>query len=66
MAGRRRHRSTMTTPGPILVTGSAGFIGFHSARRLLARGAALGCSPSTPIDVGVRRLVDGYRDFYDV
>jgi len=26
------------TSGPILVTGSAGFIGFHTARRLLARG----------------------------
>ena len=28
----------MTTKGPVLVTGSAGFIGFHTAQRLLARG----------------------------
>lgn len=28
----------MTAQGPVLVTGSAGFIGFHTAQRLLARG----------------------------
>ena len=28
--------------------------------------AALGYAPSTPIDVGVKRFVDWYRDFYKV
>ena len=28
--------------------------------------AALGYAPSTPIDVGVKRFVDWYRDFYGV
>jgi UDP-glucuronate 4-epimerase len=28
--------------------------------------AALGYAPSTPIDVGVKRFVDWYRDFYEV
>ncbi len=34
----RRYRYNMSAQGPILVTGSAGFIGFHTTRRLLARG----------------------------
>ena len=28
--------------------------------------AALGYAPSTPIEVGVRRFVEWYRDFYGV
>ena len=28
--------------------------------------AALGYAPSTPIEVGVKRFVDWYRDFYGV
>ncbi len=28
--------------------------------------AALGYAPSTPIDIGVKRFVDWYRDFYKV
>ena len=27
---------------------------------------ALGYAPATPIDIGVGRFVDWYRDFYDV
>ncbi|HYC67362.1 NAD-dependent epimerase/dehydratase family protein [Brevundimonas sp.] len=40
------------THGPVLVTGSAGFIGFHTARRLLARGETV---------VGV----DNLNSYYD-
>ena len=42
----------MSIQGPVLVTGSAGFIGFHTARRLLARGEAV---------IGV----DNLNDYYD-
>ena len=42
----------MTTKGPVLVTGSAGFIGFHTAQRLLARGETV---------IGV----DNLNDYYD-
>jgi len=28
--------------------------------------AALGYAPSTPIEIGVKRFVDWYRDFYGV
>ena len=42
----------MSTQGPVLVTGSAGFIGFHTAQRLLARGEAV---------IGV----DNLNDYYD-
>ena len=42
----------MTARGPVLVTGSAGFIGFHTARRLLARGETV---------VGL----DNLNDYYD-
>ena len=38
--------------GPVLVTGSAGFIGFHTAQRLLARGEAV---------IGV----DNLNNYYD-
>src|SRR6478672_7798958 len=38
--------------GPVLVTGSAGFIGFHTAQRLLARGETV---------IGV----DNLNDYYD-
>jgi len=34
----RVYRKSMTAKGPVLVTGSAGFIGFHTALRLLVRG----------------------------
>src|SRR6476660_1409664 len=42
----------MTASGPVLVTGSAGFIGFHAARRLLARGETV---------IGVDNLNDYYE-----
>ncbi|MDF2995688.1 MAG: capsular biosynthesis protein CpsI [Xanthobacteraceae bacterium] len=42
----------MAPPAPILVTGAAGFIGFHIARRLLAQGVAV---------LGV----DSINDYYD-
>jgi UDP-glucuronate 4-epimerase len=42
----------MSGNGPVLVTGSAGFIGFHTARRLLARGETV---------VGV----DNLNSYYD-
>jgi UDP-glucuronate 4-epimerase len=42
----------MSAKGPILVTGSAGFIGFHTAERLLARGETV---------IGV----DNLNDYYD-
>lgn len=42
----------MTSRDPVLVTGSAGFIGFHTARRLLARGETV---------IGV----DNLNDYYD-
>lgn len=32
------YRTSMSSKGPILVTGSAGFIGFHTAERLVSRG----------------------------
>ncbi|WP_349677574.1 NAD-dependent epimerase/dehydratase family protein [Brevundimonas sp. UBA2416] len=48
----RRYRKSMTTQGPVLVTGSAGFIGFHTAERLLARGETV---------IGV----DNLNDYYD-
>ena len=42
----------MSVPGTVLVTGSAGFIGFHTARQLLARGETV---------VGV----DNLNSYYD-
>jgi UDP-glucuronate 4-epimerase len=42
----------ITTPSPILVSGAAGFIGFHVARRLLDDGHAV---------VGI----DNVNDYYD-
>jgi UDP-glucuronate 4-epimerase len=48
----RRYRKAMTIKGPVLVTGSAGFIGFHTAERLLARGETV---------IGV----DNLNDYYD-
>ena len=42
----------MTSPSPILVTGAAGFIGFHTAKRLLERGEDV---------VGIDNLSDYYE-----
>lgn len=48
----QRYLKPMTSSGPVLVTGSAGFIGFHTADRLLARGETV---------IGL----DNLNDYYD-
>lgn len=55
----------------ILVTGNAGFIGFIGfigfdvAKRLLERAeTVVGYAPSPPVDEGVARFIDWYKDFY--
>lgn len=54
MADRRgeAYGKSMSAKGPILVTGSAGFIGFHTAERLLSGGETV---------IGV----DNLNDYYD-
>ena len=52
MTGAMAERSTREGPEPVLVTGAAGFIGFHTAAELLRRG-----------DAGVGFDVD--NDYYD-
>jgi UDP-glucuronate 4-epimerase len=39
----------------LLVTGAAGFIGFHTARRLLERGEE---------ETGVKQFVEWYLEYY--
>ena len=51
----------------ILVTGAAGFIGFHVCNALLARGSRdHGFAPSTTIAEGLPRFVAWYRAHYGV
>ena len=63
----------------ILVTGTAGFIGFHFAKKLLEPGDIestyadtselmkdFNYKPATPLDVGVSEFTKWYRKFYNI
>lgn len=53
----RRYRKPMTTQGGEMTRTEAD---------VTETNAAFGYAPSTAIDVGVKRFVDWYRDFYGV
>src|SRR5205085_7456032 len=52
IAGGQRGGASVTQSGQVLVTGAAGFIGFHTAKRLLEQGRSV---------VGI----DNLNDYYD-
>ncbi len=50
----------------ILVTGTAGFIGYHLAKKLFDLINDFGYKPDTSLEVGIERFLKWYREFYKI